>query len=119
MLGFYNAVAEKETSEGRIDCVVECPKYVYILEFKLNGSADDALKQIKDKDYAAPYAADERTVIGIGINFSSEKGTIDGFKSEVFSWQTFKVRNCLDNIAVLVHTRTTAFCNNIKRELKQ
>ena len=85
MLGFYNAVAEKETSEGRIDCVVECPKYVYILEFKLNGSADDALKQIKDKDYAAPYAADERTVIGIGINFSSEKGTIDGFKSEVFS----------------------------------
>ena len=84
MLGFYNAVAEKETSEGRIDCVVECPKYVYILEFKLNGSADAALQQIKDKDYAAPYSADQRTVIGIGINFSSEKGTIDGFKPEVF-----------------------------------
>ena len=79
MLGFYNAVAEKETSEGRIDCVVECPKYVYILEFKLNGSADAALQ-----DYAAPYAADQRTVVGIGINFSSEKGTIDGFKSEIF-----------------------------------
>ena len=84
MLGFYNAVAEKETSEGRIDCVVECPKYVYILEFKLNGSADAALQQVKDKDYAAPYAADQRTVVGIGINFSSEKGTIDGFKSEIF-----------------------------------
>ena len=84
MLGFYNAVAEKETSEGRIDCVVECPKYVYILEFKLNSSADAALQQIKDKDYAAPYAANGRTVIGIGINFSSEKGTIDGFKPEVF-----------------------------------
>lgn len=83
MLGFYNAVAEKETSEGRIDCVVECQKYVYILEFKLNGSADAALQQIKEKEYAAPYAADGRTVIGIGINFSSEKGTIDGFQPEV------------------------------------
>ena len=67
MLGFYNAVAEKETSERRIDCVVECPRYVYILEFKLNGSADDAIQQIKDKDYAASYSADGRTVIGIGI----------------------------------------------------
>ena len=42
------------------------------------------LQQVKDKDYAAPYAADQRTVVGIGINFSSEKGTIDGFKSEIF-----------------------------------
>ena len=83
MLAFYSTVAEKETSEGRIDCVVECPKYVYVLEFKLNGSADAALQQIKDKGYAAPYAADNRTIIAIGINFSSEKGTIDGFKPEM------------------------------------
>ena len=80
MLGFYSTVAEKETSEGRIDCVVECPAYVYIIEFKLNGSAEAALKQIEDKGYAKPYAADNRKVIALGINFSSEKGTIDGFK---------------------------------------
>ena len=80
MLGFYSTVAEKETSEGRIDCVVECPDYVYIIEFKLNGSAEAALKQIEDKGYAKPYAADNRKVIALGINFSSEKGTIDGFK---------------------------------------
>ena len=79
MLGFYSTVAEKETSEGRIDCVVECPGYVYIIEFKLNGSAEAALKQIEDKGYAKPYAADNRKVIALGINFSSEKGTIDGF----------------------------------------
>ena len=79
MLGFYSTVAEKETSEGRIDCVVECPGYVYIIEFKLNGSAEAALKQIEDKGYAKPYAADSRKLIAIGINFSSEKGTIDGF----------------------------------------
>ena len=80
MLAFYSTVAEKETSEGRIDCVVECPRYVYIIEFKLNGSAQEALDQIKDKGYAKPYAADSRKVIALGINFSSEKGTIDEFK---------------------------------------
>ncbi|MDO5128391.1 MAG: AAA family ATPase [Prevotellaceae bacterium] len=79
MLGFYSTVAEKETSEGRIDCVVECPGYVYIIEFKLNGSAEAALKQIEEKGYAKPYAADSRKLIAIGFNFSSEKGTIDGF----------------------------------------
>ena len=82
MLAFYNTVAEKETSEGRIDCVVECPKYVYIIEFKLNGSAQAALNQIAAKDYAKPYAADNRQVTALGINFSSEKGTIDGFLVE-------------------------------------
>ena len=79
MLAFYSTMAEKETSEGRIDCVVECPAYVYIIEFKLNGSAEAALKQIEEKGYAKPYAADSRKLIAIGINFSSEKGTIDGF----------------------------------------
>ena len=82
MLAFYSTVAEKETSEGRIDCVVECPNYVYILEFKLNGSAEAALKQIEDKGYAKPYVTDCRKLIAIGINFSSEKGTIDGFLSK-------------------------------------
>ena len=87
MLGFYSTVAEKETSEGRIDCVVECPGYVYIIEFKLNGSAEAALKQIEDKGYAKPYAADNRKVIALGINFSSEKGTIDGFLTKELEGQ--------------------------------
>ena len=80
MLGRYNTLAEKETSEGRIDCVLECPDYVYILEFKLNGSASAALKQIEEKGYAKPYMTDSRKVICLGINFSSEKGTIDDWK---------------------------------------
>ena len=81
MLGFYNTVAEKETSEGRIDCVVECPNYVYVIEFKMNGSAEAALQQIEEKGYTKPYAADPRTVICLGINFSSQTGTLDGFKA--------------------------------------
>ena len=83
MIGFYNAALEKETSEGRIDCVVECPDYVYIMEFKLDGSAEEALRQIERKGYAKPYAADARQVIAMGINFLSEKGTIDGFLTQV------------------------------------
>ena len=90
MLGFYSTVAEKETSEGRIDCVVECPGYVYIIEFKLNGSAEAALKQIEDKGYAKPYAADNRKVIALGINFSSEKGTIDGFLTKELEGQVHR-----------------------------
>ena len=82
MLAFYSTVGEKETSEGRIDCVVECPNYVYIIEFKMNGSAEAALLQIAEKGYTKPYAADPRTVICLGINFSSQTGTIDGFKAE-------------------------------------
>ena len=80
MLGRYNTLVEKETSEGRIDCVLECSDYVYILEFKLNGSASSALKQIEDKGYAKPYMTDSRKVVCLGINFSSEKGTIDDWQ---------------------------------------
>ena len=85
MIGFYNAALEKETSEGRIDCVVECSEYVYLIEFKLDGTAEPALQQLHDKGYAKPYAADQRQVIAMGINFSSEKGTIDGFLTEQIS----------------------------------
>ena len=82
MLAFYNTVAEKETSQGRIDWVVECPNYVYVIEFKMNSAAETALQQIVEKGYTKPYAADPRTVICLGINFSSQTGTIDGFKAE-------------------------------------
>lgn len=83
MVGIYSTYVEKETSEGRIDCVVECPEHIYVMEFKLNGSADDALRQIEERDYAAPYAADTRKLHKIGINFSSEKGTIEEWKESL------------------------------------
>ena len=80
MLGKYNTYVEKETSQGRIDCVLECPDYVYIFEFKLNSTADIALKQIEDKGYALPYAADPRKIFKVGISFSSETGTVNDFE---------------------------------------
>ena len=79
LLGKYNTYIEKETSQGRIDCILECPNYVYIFEFKLNSTAEVALKQIEEKDYALPYAADVRKIYKVGISFSSETGTVNDF----------------------------------------
>ena len=80
MLGVYAVRAEERQSRGRVDCVVETPSYVYVFEFKLNGTADAALRQIEEKGYALPYAADRRKLYKIGVNFSSDTGTIDDWQ---------------------------------------
>ena len=80
MLSCFTVFHEKETSKGRADCVIETPKDVYIFEFKLDGSADAALQQIRDKGYAREYEADSRNVHLIGANFSSEEETISEWK---------------------------------------
>ena len=82
LLSVYMVYSEKEQSQGRVDCIVETPDYVYIFEFKLDGSAEQALQQIKDKGYARPYLSDPRKLYQIGVNFSSETGTIEGFNYE-------------------------------------
>ena len=80
MISIYSVFIEKEQSQGRVDCIVETPDYVYIFELKLDGSAEQALLQIKDKGYAKPYLTDPRKLYQIGVNFSSETGTIEGFE---------------------------------------
>lgn len=70
LLGFYTRT-EYRTSRGRIDAVVQTRRFVYIFEFKLDKSAQAAAARIQDKDYAAPFAADDRQVYRIGVNFSS------------------------------------------------
>ena len=85
MISCFTVLIEKEQSEGRVDCIVETPNFVYIFEFKRDGSALDALKQIETKGYAREYAADKRKIYQIGCNFSSETGTIDGWKLQISS----------------------------------
>lgn len=84
LIGHYNTMVEKETSEGCIDCVVECPDYVYILEFKMDGSAKEAVTQIHNKGYAKPYSDDNRQIFLVGINFSSQTGTIEEYQIEKY-----------------------------------
>jgi len=79
LLGLYVEV-EHATSGGRTDMVVKTAGYIYIFEFKLDGSADEALKQIDDRGYALPYAADPRKQYKIGANFSSEKRRLEEWK---------------------------------------
>jgi hypothetical protein len=69
LLGFYTQ-AEYHTSEGRIDLVVKTDEYIYVMEFKLDGTAEEALKQIHDKHYALPFASDTRKLYKLGVNFS-------------------------------------------------
>ena len=72
----YITYIEKEQSYGRLDCCVETPKYVYIFEFKLDGSAKDALQQIDDRGYANEFQSSGKAIYKIGVNISSETGTV-------------------------------------------
>ena len=76
LAGLYTKV-EYHTSRGRIDLVLQTDSYVYVMEFKLDGTAEQALQQIEDKQYALPFAKDSRKVYTIGVNFSSETRNID------------------------------------------
>ena len=79
MLGFYVDV-EYMTSNGRIDLLMTTKDYIYILEFKINKSADEALKQIEDKQYAKPFETDGRKIYKICTNFSTNSRKIDDWE---------------------------------------
>ena len=80
MMGCYTVLTEKQNSQGRADVIVECKNYVFIFEFKLDGTAEEALQQIEHKGYALPYNTDKRSVYKIGVNFSSKAGTLTDWK---------------------------------------
>ncbi len=79
LLGFY-VQAEYHTSNGRIDMVLKTNTYIYVMEFKFDGTAEEALKQIEEKKYTTPFLNDSRQLIKIGINFSSKTRNIDSWK---------------------------------------
>jgi hypothetical protein len=66
---------EVKNNKGRADAVVKTAGNIYIFEFKMdeNATAEDALKQINDRDYVIPYTADHRKIIKIGVEFSRKE----------------------------------------------
>ena len=76
LVGFY-VKAEYHTSEGRVDMVLQTDKFIYIMEFKLNGTAEEALQQINDKHYSRPFETDSRKLFKIGVNFSAQTRNIE------------------------------------------
>ena len=69
---------EVHCSTGRSDCIVQTADAVYIFEFKLtsNGTAEDAIDQIKKNDYAGQYKANDKKIVLIGASFDEETRTI-------------------------------------------
>jgi len=79
LLGLYVDV-ERHTTDGRMDILVRTPDYVYILELKIDQSADIALRQIEEKQYAKPFEDGRHTIYKIGVNFSSQTRRIVEWK---------------------------------------
>jgi len=76
LMGFY-VQAEYRTSCGRIDLVLQSRDYTYVMEFKLDGTAEEALQQISEKSYTLPFDIGSRKIIRVGVNFSSQTRNIE------------------------------------------
>jgi hypothetical protein len=77
-----DARSEVLTCEGRIDLLVEFPETVFVFEFKCNQNADTAIRQIRQKDYAAPHRASGKKIVLVGIDFDTGKRNISEWKWE-------------------------------------
>jgi len=77
-----NIESEVHTKRGRLDAVVQTPTHVYIFEFKLNKSSEEAMEQIKNRDYASKYRSSGKKIIGIGLNFRQDARQFDVWKME-------------------------------------
>lgn len=75
----YKIDAEVLTIDGRIDAVVRTDDNIFIIEFKIDQSAQKAIEQIKNKKYAEKYADGKRQVTLLGINFDTEKKRVDDY----------------------------------------
>ena len=74
--------AEVRTNSGRIDLVAQVADSVWIFEFKLDKSAEEALAQIKEKNYPEKYLGGGRRILLVRVNFDSEKGQIKEYRTE-------------------------------------
>ncbi|NDV60556.1 ATP-binding protein [Bacteroides sp. 519] len=68
--------AEVRSARGRADAVVKTKDHIYVFEFKLNGTAEEALRQIDEKGYLIPYLVDGREVVKVGVQFDAESRNI-------------------------------------------
>ena len=81
-------LSEVATSDGRIDMVINCPKTIYIMEFKYSPNDKDlskvALEQIKSKKYHQPYIIQQKPIIGIGYSFGEVTREITNYRDETW-----------------------------------
>ncbi|MCB9036814.1 MAG: AAA family ATPase [Lewinellaceae bacterium] len=68
--------SEVSTAKGRVDTVVHTQRRIYVMEFKLDASAESALKQIREKRYGSPFLNQGKEVIALGVSFSSAEKAV-------------------------------------------
>jgi len=74
--------SQVRNAKGRLDILIKTDTAIYVMELKLDGDLDKALKQIDEKDYTIPYQSDGRKVVKVAINFSTEERTIKEWRIE-------------------------------------
>ena len=73
----YCVRTEQCSAAGRCDALIETEDTIYLFEFKLDGTAEEALQQIDDKGYAIQYEARDKKIVKIGVNFEKDRRTIE------------------------------------------
>jgi len=68
--------------QGRLDLLVETDDFLYLMEFKLAATVDDAIAQIKERKYNQSYKNSPKKIILVGINFSKEERNVEDWKME-------------------------------------
>ena len=84
MMLHYFIEAEHHTSEGRIDLMLSAGEWIYVIELKLNRTAEEAMQQIRDNNYALKFRNREKRIMLIGANIDSEKGRLTDWIREEF-----------------------------------
>jgi hypothetical protein len=76
--------SEVTTHKGRLDLIAQTEDFIYLMEFKLDGTSSDAIEQIKNRAYAAAYQNSLKTVFLVGVNFSKEERNVESWAIEVW-----------------------------------
>lgn len=76
-----NAEAEHYTNRGRIDLLIKTKDYIYIMEFKVDKSPEEALAQIDERGYEMKFINDGRTIVKVGAEFSTKIRNISSWKT--------------------------------------
>ncbi|MFK7949706.1 MAG: AAA family ATPase [Saprospiraceae bacterium] len=77
--------AEVQHNKGRVDLIAEVENFIYLMEFKLDGTSTNAIEQIKSREYAATYQSATKKVFLVGVNFSNEDRNVEDYEVEVWA----------------------------------
>ncbi|MFT6150509.1 MAG: hypothetical protein ACJAUH_003214 [Saprospiraceae bacterium] len=83
---YMDMVVQSEVTKhkGRLDLIAQTEDFIYLMEFKLDGTSTDAIEQIKNRKYAAAYENSSKKVFLVGVNFSKEERNVESWECEVW-----------------------------------